>query len=96
MRFFLKFRIHGQTVNVSNFLRSDGLMCSLLSAFGPRSRFRGARMDGSDDECSSSVLFLTRQIQTLKKRVRRFEDQFEQEMNYKVNTGPELQPMGQV
>ncbi|XP_028989577.1 protein FAM13C-like isoform X2 [Betta splendens] len=47
------------------------------------SRFRMGRMDGSDDECPSSVLFLTRHIQTLKRRVRRFEDQFEQEMNYK-------------
>ncbi|KAI3365139.1 hypothetical protein L3Q82_010107, partial [Scortum barcoo] len=37
----------------------------------------------SEDECSSSIPFLSRQIQTLKKKVRRFEDQFEQEMNYK-------------
>lgn len=35
------------------------------------------------DECPSSIPFLSRQIQTLKKKVRRFEDQFEQEMNYK-------------
>lgn len=50
-----------------------------------RSRCRGVRAEGSDDKCPSSVLFLTRQIQTLKKRVRRYEDQFEQEMHYKVN-----------
>lgn len=56
-----------------------------LSAFVSRSRCRGVRTEGSDDECPSSVLFLTRQIQTLKKRVRRFEDQFEQDMHYKVN-----------
>lgn len=42
--------------------------------------------EGSEDECPSSITFLSRQIQTLKKKVRRFEDQFEQEMNYKVNT----------
>ncbi|XP_042253026.1 protein FAM13C-like [Thunnus albacares] len=41
------------------------------------------RTEGSEDECPSSVSFLTRQIQTLKKKVRRFEDQFEQDMNYK-------------
>ncbi|XP_044034144.1 protein FAM13C-like [Siniperca chuatsi] len=41
------------------------------------------RPEGSEDECPSSIPFLSRQIQTLKKRVRRFEDQFEQEMNYK-------------
>ncbi|XP_068455348.1 protein FAM13C-like [Clinocottus analis] len=34
-------------------------------------------------ECPSSIPFLTKQIQTLKKKVHRFEDQFEQEMNYK-------------
>ncbi|XP_036937791.1 protein FAM13C-like [Acanthopagrus latus] len=45
---------------------------------------RGRDMpEGSEDECPSSIPFLSRQIQTLKKRVRRFEDQFEQEMNYK-------------
>ncbi|CAK6980901.1 protein FAM13C-like [Scomber scombrus] len=42
-----------------------------------------ARTDGSEDESPSSVSFLTRQIQTLKKKVRRYEDQFEQEMKYK-------------
>ncbi|XP_059181317.1 protein FAM13C [Centropristis striata] len=42
------------------------------------------RAEVSEDlECPSSIPFLTRQIQTLKKKVRRFEDQFEQEMNYK-------------
>ncbi|XP_049420201.1 protein FAM13C-like [Epinephelus fuscoguttatus] len=42
------------------------------------------RAEGSEDpECPSSIPFLTRQIQMLKKKVRRFEDQFEQEMNYK-------------
>ncbi|KAM7381039.1 hypothetical protein PAMA_012057 [Pampus argenteus] len=53
--------------------------CSSLSL---RSRGRN-RMEGSVDECPSSLSFLTKQIQTLKKKVRRFEDQFEQEMNYK-------------
>uniref|UniRef100_A0A1A8M630 Family with sequence similarity 13, member C n=1 Tax=Nothobranchius pienaari TaxID=704102 RepID=A0A1A8M630_9TELE len=46
-------------------------------------RGREDRTEGSEDECPPSVSFLTRQIQNLKKRVRRFEDQFEQEMNYK-------------
>nr|XP_046233644.1 protein FAM13C-like [Scatophagus argus] len=41
------------------------------------------RPEGSEDECPASIPFLSRQIQTLKKKVRRFEDQFEQEMNYK-------------
>ncbi|XP_070846014.1 protein FAM13C-like [Chaetodon trifascialis] len=41
------------------------------------------RPETSEDECPSSIPFLTRQIQTLKKKVRRFEDHFEQEMNYK-------------
>ncbi|CAJ1081333.1 protein FAM13C-like [Xyrichtys novacula] len=41
------------------------------------------RSEASEDEGPSSVPFLSRHIQTLKKRVRRFEDQFEQEMNYK-------------
>ncbi|KAG8009248.1 Protein FAM13C [Nibea albiflora] len=41
------------------------------------------RPESSEDECPSSIPFLSRQIQTLKKKVRRFEDQFEQEMNYK-------------
>uniref|UniRef100_A0A3Q2TMJ9 FAM13A-like domain-containing protein n=1 Tax=Fundulus heteroclitus TaxID=8078 RepID=A0A3Q2TMJ9_FUNHE len=35
------------------------------------------------DECPTSIPFLTRHIQSLKKRVRKFEDQFEQEMNFK-------------
>ncbi|KAM6896864.1 protein FAM13C-like [Xenentodon cancila] len=43
----------------------------------------GARTEALEDELSPSIPFLTRQIQSLKKRVRRFEDQFEQEMNYK-------------
>ncbi|KAK2820179.1 hypothetical protein Q5P01_023138 [Channa striata] len=47
------------------------------------SHCRGGRMEGSEDESLSSVPFLTRHIQALKKRVRRFEDHFEQEMNYK-------------
>ncbi|XP_056221487.1 protein FAM13C-like isoform X1 [Seriola aureovittata] len=47
------------------------------------SRGRGDRTEGSEDMCPPSIPFLTRQIQTLKKKVRRFEDQFEQEMNYK-------------
>lgn len=48
--------------------------------------------EGSEDECPSSIPFLSRQIQTLKKRVRRFEDQFEQEMNYKVNSAGTRSP----
>uniref|UniRef100_A0A3B4WBA8 Family with sequence similarity 13 member C n=1 Tax=Seriola lalandi dorsalis TaxID=1841481 RepID=A0A3B4WBA8_SERLL len=48
-----------------------------------QSRGRGDRTEGSEDMCPPSIPFLTRQIQTLKKKVRRFEDQFEQEMNYK-------------
>uniref|UniRef100_A0A3P9C620 Protein FAM13C n=1 Tax=Maylandia zebra TaxID=106582 RepID=A0A3P9C620_9CICH len=44
---------------------------------------RGDRTQDSEGERPSSVPFLTRHIQTLKKKVRRFEDQFEQEMNYK-------------
>ncbi|XP_029311351.1 protein FAM13C [Cottoperca gobio] len=36
-----------------------------------------------DPGCPPSIPFLSRQIQTLKKKVRRFEDHFEQEMNYK-------------
>ncbi|KAK2884363.1 hypothetical protein Q8A73_020837 [Channa argus] len=47
------------------------------------SHCRGGRMEGSEDDCLSYIPFLTRQIQALKKRVRRFEDQFEQELNYK-------------
>ena len=42
--------------------------------------------DGSEDEGPPSIPFLTRQIQSLKRRVRRFEEQFEQEMNYKVSS----------
>lgn len=57
------------------------------------SRCRGRDMpEGSEDECPSSIPFLSRQIQTLKKRVRRFEDQFEQEMNYKVNSAGTRSP----
>ncbi|KAM9837871.1 protein FAM13C-like [Aulostomus maculatus] len=41
------------------------------------------RTDASEDRCPSSISILSRQIQMLKKKVRRFEDQFEQEMNYK-------------
>ncbi|XP_033933445.2 protein FAM13A-like, partial [Pseudochaenichthys georgianus] len=41
------------------------------------------RVDVSEDPGSPSVSFLTRQIQALKKKVRRFEDQFEQDMKYK-------------
>uniref|UniRef100_A0A3Q4G1D0 Protein FAM13C-like n=1 Tax=Neolamprologus brichardi TaxID=32507 RepID=A0A3Q4G1D0_NEOBR len=44
---------------------------------------RGDRTQDSEGERPSSVPFLTRHIQTLKKKVRRFEDQFEQDMNYK-------------
>ncbi|KAM4527006.1 protein FAM13A-like isoform 1-T1 [Fundulus diaphanus] len=43
----------------------------------------GDRTDVSEDECPTSIPFLTRHIQSLKKRVRKFEDQFEQEMNFK-------------
>ncbi|XP_034050289.1 protein FAM13C isoform X2 [Thalassophryne amazonica] len=39
--------------------------------------------EGTDDARPLSVSFLSRHIQTLKRRVRRFEDHFEQEMNYK-------------
>ncbi|XP_038133879.1 protein FAM13A-like isoform X1 [Cyprinodon tularosa] len=46
-------------------------------------RSLGDRNEVSEDECPTSIPFLTRHIQSLKKRVRRFEDQFEQEMNYK-------------
>ncbi|XP_047464983.1 protein FAM13C-like [Mugil cephalus] len=46
-------------------------------------RGRGDRTEGPEAECPSSIPFLTRHIQTLKKKVRRFEDQFEQETNYK-------------
>ncbi|XP_040885174.1 protein FAM13C-like [Toxotes jaculatrix] len=48
-----------------------------------QSRGRGDRTEGAEDGCPPSIPFLTRQIQTLKKKVRRFEDQFEQEVNYK-------------
>ncbi|XP_035002290.2 protein FAM13A isoform X2 [Hippoglossus stenolepis] len=47
------------------------------------SRGRGDRTEALEDDCPPSIPFLTRQIQTLKKKVRKFEDQFEQEMNYK-------------
>ncbi|XP_028264345.1 protein FAM13C-like isoform X2 [Parambassis ranga] len=46
-------------------------------------RGRGDRTDGPEDRCPPSIPFLTRHIQTLKRKVRRFEDQFEHEMNYK-------------
>ncbi|XP_032429821.1 protein FAM13C-like [Xiphophorus hellerii] len=46
-------------------------------------RSLGDRTEASEDESPASIPFLTRHIQSLKKRVRRFEDQFEQEMNYK-------------
>uniref|UniRef100_A0A3B5L1A0 FAM13A-like domain-containing protein n=1 Tax=Xiphophorus couchianus TaxID=32473 RepID=A0A3B5L1A0_9TELE len=46
-------------------------------------RSLGDRTEVSEDESPASIPFLTRHIQSLKKRVRRFEDQFEQEMNYK-------------
>uniref|UniRef100_A0A3P8USA7 Protein FAM13A-like n=1 Tax=Cynoglossus semilaevis TaxID=244447 RepID=A0A3P8USA7_CYNSE len=39
--------------------------------------------ESEEDEFPSSIPFLTRHIQTLKKKVRRFEDHFELEMNYK-------------
>ncbi|XP_034722344.1 protein FAM13C-like, partial [Etheostoma cragini] len=42
------------------------------------------RVQGSEDPaCPPSIPALTRHIQALKKRVRRFEDQFKQERNYK-------------
>ncbi|XP_031698005.1 serine/threonine-protein phosphatase 1 regulatory subunit 10-like [Anarrhichthys ocellatus] len=54
------------------------------------------RTEVSEDlECPLSIPFLTRQIQTLKKKVRRFEDQFEHEMNYKVNTAGTRTLVGQ-
>ncbi|KAF1393488.1 hypothetical protein PFLUV_G00016440 [Perca fluviatilis] len=41
------------------------------------------RAEGSEDQaCPPSIQSLTRHIQALKKKVRRFEDQFEHEMNY--------------
>lgn len=58
-----------------------------------RSRGRGDRTEGSEDQYLASIPFLTRQIQALKKKVRRFEDQFEQEMNYKVNTAGSRSPV---
>lgn len=50
------------------------------------SRCRGRERHAASEDCggSSSVSFLTRHIQSLKKRVRRFEEQFEEEMKYKV------------
>ncbi|XP_020513187.2 protein FAM13C [Labrus bergylta] len=41
------------------------------------------RAEVVEDECPHSIPFLGKHIQTLKKKVRRFEDQFEHEMNYK-------------
>ncbi|KAM9425784.1 protein FAM13C-like [Pholidichthys leucotaenia] len=46
-------------------------------------RSLGERTEDPEDKCPSSIPFLTRHIQTLKKKVRRFEDHFEQEMHYK-------------
>uniref|UniRef100_A0A3Q1H1M6 Protein FAM13C-like n=1 Tax=Acanthochromis polyacanthus TaxID=80966 RepID=A0A3Q1H1M6_9TELE len=46
-------------------------------------RGRADRTKEPEDQCPPSIPFLTRHIQTLKKKVRRFEDQFEMEMNYK-------------
>ncbi|XP_008301935.1 protein FAM13C [Stegastes partitus] len=46
-------------------------------------RGRADRTEEPEDQCPPSIPFLTRHIQTLKKKVRRFEDQFEQETNYK-------------
>ncbi|XP_054860676.1 protein FAM13C-like isoform X2 [Amphiprion ocellaris] len=46
-------------------------------------RGRVDRTEEPEDHCPPSIPFLTRHIQTLKKKVRRFEDQFELEMNYK-------------
>lgn len=49
------------------------------------SRCRGRDRQAASEDCGgSSVSFLTRHIQSLKKRVRRFEEQFEEEMKYKV------------
>ncbi|XP_055085332.1 protein FAM13C [Periophthalmus magnuspinnatus] len=45
-------------------------------------RSRG-RSEVHDDSGPPSIQFLTRHIQVLKRRVRRFEEQFEQEMKYK-------------
>ncbi|XP_053269670.1 protein FAM13A [Pleuronectes platessa] len=47
------------------------------------SRGRGDRTEALEDDCPPPIPLLTRHIQTLKKKVRKFEDQFEQEMNYK-------------
>lgn len=41
----------------------------------------------AEDGGPSSIPFLSRHIQNLKKRVRRFEEQFEEEMKYKVLQG---------
>ncbi|XP_037546906.1 protein FAM13C [Nematolebias whitei] len=54
--------------------------CSKLSQ---KCRGLGDRTEQPEDECPPSIPFLTRQIQNLKKRVRRFEEQFEQDMNFK-------------
>ncbi|KAG7247295.1 hypothetical protein CRUP_001218, partial [Coryphaenoides rupestris] len=53
------------------------------------------RTEGPAEASPSSVPLLTRHISTLKKRVRRFEERFEQEMNYKPsyndkNANPEM------
>ncbi|XP_071370737.1 protein FAM13C-like, partial [Centroberyx affinis] len=58
------------------------------------SRGRG-RAEGAEEECPPSIPLLTRHIQTLKKKVRKFEERFEHEMNYKPshndkNTNPEM------
>ncbi|XP_029934299.1 protein FAM13C [Myripristis murdjan] len=57
-------------------------------------RGRG-RTEGSDEEAPPSIPLLTRHIQMLKKKVRKFDERFEQEMNYKPslndkNTNPEM------
>ncbi|KAJ3608310.1 hypothetical protein NHX12_025359, partial [Muraenolepis orangiensis] len=59
-----------------------------------RARVR-ERTEGPAEESPSSVPLLTRHIGTLKKKVRRFEERFEQEMNYKPsyndkNANPEM------
>lgn len=43
------------------------------------------RPETSDDaKDAPSIQLLTKHIQTLKRRIRKFEERFEQEMNYKV------------
>lgn len=77
---------HGTIRHTQSYISISDLLdlCNnmLTLSFRPRGMVRLEMSNDAKD--TSSIALLTKHIQTLKKKIRKFEERFEQEMNYKV------------